>query len=213
MVMTRIKIFVFVLGMLNASLGSAQLAPQIFAGHRGAEYNFLWFKGVDAKGRISLFNFTSFFADYEEQTNNLYEIYQVGIYNLNPSWGLAGGGRFVGGEFVPLIAVSYQKVIRDLYFNLFPSAQYVPSAQQINYSLFGLLFYTPRINDTWKVFSQLTFEPLFNLEKHIYSYQQIRLGLEFKEQFQFGIGVNLDQVGKDFTFRQNYGLFIRKEFE
>lgn len=196
----------------QSHLALAQLAPQIFAGNEAAEYNFLWYKEVDKRGKVSLFNFTSFKADYKNKVNNAYEIYQVGIYNLNKSWGIAGGGRFIGGEFVPLVALSYQKATKDLYLNLFPSAQYSPSLQRIDYSLFGLLFYRPQLNNTWRMFNQLTFEPLLNTREHIYSYQQIRIGLEYKQLFQFGIGANFDQVGERFTFRQNYGLFVRKEF-
>jgi hypothetical protein len=195
----------------------AQLAPQLFGGHRAAEYNFLWFKEVDKKGKLSLFNYTTFTVNYASKANNAYEIYQVGIFNLNKTWGIAGGGRFISNEFIPLIALSFQQVGKDWYFNLFPSAQLTTSAeepfrQKMSYSLFGLLFYKPKLNDTWKMFNQLSFEPLLSAEQHLYSYQQIRVGLQYNERFQFGLGANLEQLGKDFSFRQNYGLFLRKEF-
>jgi hypothetical protein len=212
--MLRIAILIIILGLfLQPAIVTAQLAPQLFAGHRAAEYNSLWFKELDKKGKVSLFNFTLFNVDYKDKSNNLYEIYQIGIYNFNKSWGAAGGGRFVGGEFVPTVAISYQKATKDLYFNIFPSAFYYPSTQKFKYSLFGLLFYRPKLNDTWKMFNQITFEPLFDTEQHVYSYQFIRVGLEYKELFQFGIGANLEQIGKDFTLRENYGVFIRKEFK
>jgi hypothetical protein len=195
----------------------AQLAPQLFGGHQAVEYNFLWFKEVDKKGKLSLFNYTTFTVNYASKANNAYEIYQVGILNLNKTWGIAGGGRFIGNAFIPLVALSFQQVSKNLYFNLFPSAQLTtsgeePLGQKMSYSLFGLLFYKPKLNDTWKMFNQLSFEPLFNAAQHLYSYQQIRVGLQYNECFQFGLGANLEQLGKDFTFRQNYGLFLRKEF-
>ncbi len=195
----------------------AQLAPQLLVGNRAAEYSFLWFKQLDQREKVSLFNYTTFTVHYESKAYNAYEIYQDGILNLNKTWGIAGGGRFIGGAFIPLVALSFQLVTKDLYFNLFPSVQYTPSrgeplAQKMNYSLFGLLFYKPKLNDTWKMFNQVSFEPLFSAKEHLYSYQQIRVGLEYREQFQFGLGANLEQLGRNFTFRQNYGVFLRKEF-
>lgn len=190
----------------------AQIVPQVFGGNKAIEYNFLWYKPVDTKEKITLFNSTTATAGYAEKARNTYEIYQVGIYNLTKTWGLAGGGRFTAGEFIPLVALSYQKATPTLYLNVFPSVQYVPSTRTASYSLFGLLFYRPKINETWKLFNQFTFEPLFNANEHIYSYQQLRVGLEYKALFQFGLGANFEQTGINFAFRQNYGLFIRKEF-
>jgi hypothetical protein len=189
----------------------AQLPVQLFGGNKGIEYNFLWYKDINKNGKVSLFNFTFFTVDYKDQSKNAYEIYQVATYNFTKNWGLASGGRFTGGQFAPQIAVSYQLETKDLYLNIFPTIQYFSNQQQVGYSLFGLLFYKPKINDTWKMFNQVAFEPLFNAKGHIYSYQQIRVGLEYKELFQFGLGLNLEQIGKNFESRQNFGVFIRKE--
>ena len=189
----------------------AQLPVQVFGGHKAIEYNFLWYKDLGKSGKVSLFNFTFFTIDYKDERKNAYEIYQVATYNFTKNWGLASGGRFTGGQFIPQIAVSYQVETKDLYLNIFPTVQYLSNAQQIGYSLFGLLFYKPRINNTWRMFNQLAFEPLFNSKNHIYSYQQIRVGLEYNELFQFGLGINLEQVGMKFITRNNIGVFLRKE--
>ena len=61
------------------------------------------------------------------------------------------------------------------------------------------------------MFSQISFEPLFNNYQYIYSYQQIRVGLSYKDMVQFGVGVNLDQVNKSFLLNKNIGFFVRKE--
>jgi hypothetical protein len=203
------KLLVLIL-LLPATL-AAQLPVQIFGGHKAVEYNFLWFKDVDARGKFSLFNFTFFTVDYQDRAKNVYEIYQVGTFNFNKTWGLSGGGRFVSNEFAPIMALSYQLTTRDLYLNLFPSVQYFGSTQTVSYSLFGLLFYRPKISDTWRLFNQLTFEPLFTARQHVFSYQQVRIGLEYKSLFQFGLGGNFDQVGSNFAFQYNLGVFIRKE--
>lgn len=190
----------------------AQIPVQIFSGHNATEYNFMWDGDLDSAGRVNLFNFTFFNLDYESPENHAYEIYQVATYNFTPNWGLAGGGRFTFGRFSPQLAVSYQLQQEDLYLNLFPTVQILPETGRVGYSMFGILFYQPRINDTWNLFTQITIEPLFDNQGHIYSYQQFRFGLSVRGLFQFGIGANLDQSGHQFDISQNYGLFLRKEF-
>jgi len=203
---------IFLFSLTVASLKSfEQLPVQIFAGDKSIEYNFLWFKNVDKNEKVTLFNSTFFNVHYKDKDKNVYEVFQVATYNLNKNWGIGGGGRFTGGEFVPQFSVSYQLMTESLYLNLFPSLQYSLSAKGIQYSLFGLLFYTPKINKSWKMFNQISFEPLFNNYQHIYSYQQIRVGLSYKDMVQFGVGVNLDQVNKSFLFNKNIGFFVRKE--
>ena len=205
------SIFSSVLLTLTYYCCVAQIPVQVFGGNNAIEYNFLWYKDIDKKGKVNLFNFTFFTIDYEDPSKNAYEIYQVATYNFTKNWGLAGGGRFTSGQFAPQIAISYQLETKDLYLNLFPTVQYLSNQHQVGYSLFGLLFYKPPINDTWTMFNQLAFEPLFNSKEHIYSYQQVRVGLSYKELFQFGLGVNFEQFGNRFETRQNYGVFIRKE--
>lgn len=191
--------------------GNSQLPVQLFAGTKAFEYNFLWDKDLDARGRVNLFNFTFFNVDYNNRNKNSYEIYQVATYNISPKWGIAGGGRFSAGVLSPQLAVSFQLETTDLYLNIFPTLQYLEAQNTMGYSLFALLFYQPRLNNTWKMFNQITLEPLFFNKGHIYSYQQVRVGLDYRGWFQFGVGSNFEQIGKSYEFRQNYGLFIRKE--
>jgi hypothetical protein len=205
----RILIF-FALTTLKFS-AIAQIQPQIFAGHQAVEYNFLWFKDFDSTKRVTLFNFSFYNINYEDQSRNTYEIYQVATYNITSNWGLAGGGRFANGEFQPVLAVSYQLATSNLYFNIFPSIQYSSLTEQLNYSLFGLLFYKPRLSKTWRMFNQVAFEPFVSKQGHVFSYQQLRMGLEYKNGVQFGLGANLEQFGESFDSTYNIGLFIRKE--
>lgn len=192
--------------------GFGQLPVQVFMGNNSIEYSFLWYKDIDKKGKVNLFNFTFFTVGYQDQTQNAHEIYQVATYNFTKNWGIAGGGRFTNGQFAPQIAISYQLDKGYIYLNIFPTVQYLSDQKKVGYSLFGLLFYKPPINDAWKIFNQLSFEPLFNRKQHIYSYQQIRVGLEYKELIQFGLGINLEQTGAKFETAKNFGVFLRKEF-
>ncbi len=203
-----ILLMVFVLGSTGLK---AQIPVQLFAGDKATEFNFMWYGFPDKKEKFNLFNFTFFEADYDERSNNTYEIYQVITYNLTERWGIAGGGRFAANEFIPEAAISFQIIKEDLYLNLFPSVRYTPSLEEPGYSLFGMITYTPKLNEKWSLFNQAFFEPLFDNNGHVFSYQQLRVGLGYRSVFQFGLGANLSQVGDSFKNETNIGVFIRKE--
>lgn len=208
--MYRLMLLVAVLLAVKLNV-HGQIPVQLFGGTKALEYNFLWDRNLDKSGKLRFFNFTFFNVGYNNPGLNSFEIYQVATYNLTPQWGLAGGGRFTPSGFSPLLALSYQIESRDWYVNVFPTMQYLPAQRQWGYSMFVIAFYQPQINDTWGLFNQFTFEPLFVGGQHLYSYQQLRAGLSYKKLFEFGLGANLDQVGPQFIGNHNVGLFIRKE--
>jgi hypothetical protein len=173
---------------------------------------FHWYKNFDAKGKFELFNYTSFAVDYKDRDKNSYSIYQVLTYYLHKDWGIAGGGTYSDAEFLPQIALSYQIIKDHFYLNLFPSVEYSPREKHHNYDLFGLVFWKPKISEKWRMYHQFTFESNLNNDwKHQYSYQQLRIGLEYHKFFQFGLAVNYDQSNENFESQSNYGLFIRRE--
>ena len=206
----KISILLLLL-IIKMTLVNAQIPVLLFAGHEASEIEFLWSKDIDQNKKFNLFNYTLFTVDYNEKKQNTSSIWQVITYNLNKTWGISGGGAFSNGEFLPQLAISFQVESKDLYFNFFPSLQYLPSDKKLGYAFFGLLFYQPKINEKWSVFSQLLFEPLFSNNGHVSGYQQVRLGLNYNSLFQFGMGVNLNQTGDSFENTTNLGVFLRKE--
>jgi hypothetical protein len=198
---------------LISKIGYCQIfAPQFFLGNKSAEHSIMLAKNLDEKGKFSLFNYSFFNVNYNDIQLNTSEIYQIGIYNFSKAFGVAAGGRYRDKDFLPQIAFSYQIVKENLYINLFPAIQYSTVSKEVQYGLFGLVIYTPKINDKWNMFNQLMIEPLFNKNSHILSYQQFRVGLDYNNKLQFGVATNLDQFGRDFNFNSNLGLFIRTDF-
>jgi hypothetical protein len=78
-----------------------------------------------------------------------------------------------------------------------------------------LLFrFTPKISEKTGLFTQVeslnTF-PTNEADRYAFS-QRIRLGLK-KQKFQFGVGTDLSETGRDsLTLAANSGIFIRYEF-
>ena len=190
----------------------AQLPVEIFTGHRATNFSSLWSKDIDKKGKFSLFNFAFFSSDYKDRSRNTSEIYQIGIYHLTKKLGIATGGRYVNNEFIPQVALSYYATFNNLYLDFFPAIQYSFQSKTFLYSMFSFAFFEPPINEKWKFFSMLQMEPTFSSEGHLFSWQQIRAGLTWVDKFQFGLGLNLDQVGTRFSNTTNAGVFIRKVF-
>ncbi|MEM9981278.1 MAG: hypothetical protein AAF734_02205, partial [Bacteroidota bacterium] len=139
--------------------------------------------------------------------------------NFNPYLGIASGGYMTNDGFVPIAAISLQYFNKkgDLYLNVFPT---IELTRETNYEIFGLVVYSPRLSKKLKLFTQATFSTNFNFQQHNFSFQQIRLGLDYND-FQFGIGADTqiptftDPITNDLIteVNPNIGLFLRKTFQ
>ncbi|MFD2033811.1 hypothetical protein ACFSKL_03360 [Belliella marina] len=192
----------------------AQIPVEVFAGHKQAQHGFFLFKDLDSAQKVSLFSIARFAVDYEEAFLNSSFVSSQIIYNFNRNWGISSGGSFSENEFSPTIAISYQygNERGDFYMNIFPT---MIIKDKPEFDLFGLVFYTPKLTDKWSVFSQIIFGSIVNTKfnQHLFSYQQLRLGLGYKKLFQFGLGIdqNIIGSGKAINYSNNAGVFIRKE--
>ncbi|GAB4407064.1 MAG: hypothetical protein OHK0053_33570 [Microscillaceae bacterium] len=207
----------FVVAFWAAPLGYtfAQIPVEVLVGHRQVQHEFFFFKDVNARQRFSLFSMGRFAVDYASAPANSSFISSQLTYSISPKWGLTGGGQFANGLFSPLAALSFVHTNEkgDFFLNHFPT-YYLGEAA--SWEMFGLLFYTPAIGLKWQIFSQLIFGSNFNTRftQHQFSYQQLRLGLGYRQWFQAGIGLDLSQAGnsENLSNQHNLGLFLRKEF-
>jgi hypothetical protein len=85
--------------------------------------------------------------------------------------------------------------------------------EQSSFEFSGLVIYTPKINKKWSSFSL----PLFTTNltigdySHRYSTQQLQLGMDYKQAFQFGLGIDLTfaSENEEYSFSLNIGFFVR----
>jgi hypothetical protein len=79
-------------------------------------------------------------------------------------------------------------------------------------SIYGInsFQYSPSINDKIKLLLLAELLNVFNSDGNLVGAQWLRLGIEVKG-IQFGLGVNLDEVGPNPPVEANIGLFVRKE--
>ncbi|MCU0353988.1 MAG: hypothetical protein MUD08_09685 [Cytophagales bacterium] len=213
------RIFSISTFILVCQTSQAQIIySEVFGGHKKAQHEILISKPIDSLGIVSFFNLTYFTVDYKDRKAIDPFIYSVATFNFNQYIGIATGGYITNQGFVPIAAVSLQYFNEkgDLYLNVFPT---IELTRNPNYEMFGLLVYNPTLTKKIKLFSQLTFSTNFNFKQHNFSFQQIRLGLDFRG-FQFGLGCDTqiptfrNPVSNklETTFNPNAGVFLRKTF-
>jgi hypothetical protein len=192
----------------------AQTPVEVFAGHKQARHEFFFFKNLDSTNRFNLFSIASFAIDYKDKNFNSSYINSQVTYNLTKNWGISTGAFYADKEFSPLVAISYFYINKkgDFYITLFPTMRIKESPI---FELFGITSYSPKLTDNFNFFSQIIFGSSFNnrLSQHLVSTQQIRVGLGYKNLFQFGAGIDNTFLlnGKGDNYSNNIGLFIRKE--
>lgn len=209
---------ILTLALASQTLQAQIIYGEVFGGHKKAQHEILISKPIDSLGIVSFFNLTYFTVDYKDRRTVDPFIYSVATLNFNQYIGIAAGGYMTNQDFVPIAAISLQYFNEkgDLYLNIFPTIELTAKP---NYEMFGLLVYNPAISQKLKFFSQLTFSTNFNFKQHNFSFQQIRLGLDYRG-FQLGIGCDTqiptfrNPVSNELetTFNPNAGLFLRKTF-
>jgi hypothetical protein len=191
----------------------AQIPVEAFFGNRQFQHEFFFFKDMDSQQRVNLFSMARFSADYDTEVFNTSLMSSQITYNLNSNWGISGGAVVANNSFSPIVAISYSYFndAQDLFVNIFPTAIIKDKPE---YELFGLAMYRPQITEDISLFTQLLFGTTMNntLQEHVFSYQQLRIGIGVRDWFQVGIGIDQNQFGEKFDYENNIGLFIRKEF-
>ncbi|MEM9834312.1 MAG: hypothetical protein AAF944_27025 [Bacteroidota bacterium] len=197
------SLIILVLGGIKVCAQSLELMP-------GTERIFIdiqWLKTFDQARRWSLFSRSRATVDYEENTNLF-----TGAY-LNYTTPSGFGGTLVG-------RISTSGAGGDIGGHFFKAKEsfliYALASVDINtefvYSWFSIVRYTPRLNDTWRVYTSLELFSNFNTDGHIASVQRLRAGVD-RQGYQFGLALNLAGLGQDYsTTDTNPGIFVRKQF-
>ena len=208
-----IALFVFV-GAGVAAM--AQNVAEIFVNDKNVSHE-IWLSGsLQDSSRVSFFNYTRFRVDYESTSANEFMSYSTVNYEIMKGLGVATGGFILNSGFVPVVALNYFYQNETWLINVFPS---VELAENPNKEVFLFLQYRPQLNERLRLFSQLVYNTNFTFERHNFSEQNLRLGLEYRS-LQFGVGGDITQVPLEdpeasrvnTSWNFNFGVFLRKEF-
>ncbi len=202
------KSFLFFILLFLSSKVSAQSFETMFGTKRifiDAQY----LKFFDEGKKISLFSRARATAEYDSQNTNLF----TGAY-LNYTTKLGIGVTVLGristfGSGVDA-GVHYFKANKKFMIYALPS---INLNQELGYSWFSIIRYTPEIKHNWKLYTSLELFSAFDNNGHTNSVQRIRLGSDFKG-YQFGLALNVGQTGSNWSnSNSNPGVFLRKQFK
>lgn len=216
------KIFVLVI-LFTAQKTFGQIPVEAFVGHKQTQFVSYWQKDLDSAKKFNFFSYTSFAIDYKNEAFNNFSIDNQMSYSIKKWLGVSVGGGYSGLNFVPSVGLnlSYSNQKGDFFIESYPTLQFDKFK---SFSLFGIMGYNPRFNEKWGLFSQLIFSANLQIDKtlvnpnrdlwgvftaHQQSAQLVRVGLDFKEKYQFGLGSDFIQSPQNGGNFENLGLFFR----
>jgi len=185
----------------------AQMMLETLAGNEQAHYINYFDKDLDSSEKWNFFNLNRFTVNYKDKTLNTVSIEGQLSYQLKPWLGISAGGGFYGAFFIPTfgLSLSYLNKNEDFFIQMYPTIGL--AERQFAPSLLGLIGYTPKISKSWGLTSQIIFSA-----DPIEASQIIRIGADYKEKIQFGIGADMLQSFETKSLNFNLGPFIRFNF-
>jgi hypothetical protein len=205
----------------------AQIPFEVMVGNKQTLYFAYIQKDIDSIGRWNLFSQGLYGVNYKDSSLNSISIDNQLTYQFNNWLGISIGGSFDGVQFIPTLGLSlgYLNKKGDFSITAFPTIQL---AKPMALDLFALINYSPQFNKKWGLFTQLIIGTNLGIQKedpnqkreilniftrHNISNQLLRVGLNYKQKFQFGLGIDFAQFGMNEGAFENFGMFLRYQIE
>ena len=192
--------------LVGANLRS-QNVLEVLAGNKQAHYINYFNKDLDSTAKWNFFNLNRFTVNYKDKALNNVSIEGQLTYQFKPWIGLSAGGGFYGELFVPTIglSLSYMNKKEDFFIQMYPTIGCAEG--QVAPSVLGIIGYSPKFSKNWGLSSQiiLSADP-------VEASQIIRIGASYKDNVQFGIGIDMLQNFETKNLNYNIGPFIRFNF-
>ena len=192
--------------MLSVSI-RAQIVLEALAGNKEAHYINYIDKNLDGSAKWNFFNLNRFTVNYKDKALNTVSIEGQLTYQFKPWLGVSAGGGFYGELFVPTIglSLSYMNKKEDFFLQMYPTIGFAEG--EVAPSILGLIGYTPKFSKNWGLSSQI----IFSADPFEAS-QIVRIGADYKDKIQFGIGIDMLQRFETENLNLNLGPFIRFNF-
>lgn len=191
----------------------AQAQPaEVMTGNKYLLYQHAISKQIAPDSKWGLMHIASSIIRYRSKTESTVlpdELMNQGYikYKVHKRFSVIGGIFYsTAVKFKPSLGVQYTYPGKDLFVTLQPR---VDITKNINYELFGLVEYKRKLNNSLALYSRLQFMSNHGAVYHNRSYQQLRIGIEYK-LVQAGIGVQFDEYGRNLTRYSNIGFFVKK---
>ncbi len=212
--------FAAVAACLLGQAAMAQTPVEIFGGHEKATLDVLFFKffkkADGTNSRFLFFNRNRASVDYRQTTTQfLPQFGSTNAVSFNHQ-------KLRGFAPVAVVQVFNRGVFPKAGFQFFQrknnltvfSWAVVELLENPNLDWFVLARFEPKLNGKWRFFTQFELLAAFPTDKKLNQNitERGRLGLK-NGAFQFGIGADFTQNGRDIFFKtDNFGGFLRHEF-
>lgn len=185
---------------------------EAFFGHEALFFQLVVKKAFTPTSKFSFFTVASYTADYNNDLSENSIVIPVQLsYSLGKGFGIMGGtdinstsgfSAIVGPQFNYSSKEFLAITVASIFLNT-----------DNDFKLFGLYEYKPAFNENWGLYTRAQFvvnqswRSGLNNQRYLY----LRISLKNK-QFIFGTAANLEQSGPLKEMSENYGLFVRWEF-
>lgn len=202
----KMLFFTTIFLMVNVTV-RAQFAIDALAGHKNIHYINYFDNVLDSSRKFKFFNLNRITVNYKDKALNTVSIEGQFTYQFKPWIGISVGGGYYGEFLVPGIglSLSYMNKKEDFFIQMYPTIGYVE--KQVAPSILGLIGYTPKFSKRWGLSSQI----IFSVDP-IEAAQIVRIGGDYKDKIQFGIGIDNLQNFQTKISKFNLGPFIRYIF-
>jgi hypothetical protein len=201
------KFFLMTIFLMVCLSIRAQNVLEVLAGNQQAHYINYFDKDLDSTAKWNFFNLNRFTVNYKDKALNNVSIEGQLTYQFKPWVGLSAGGGFYGELFVPTIglSLSYINKKEDFFIQIYPTIGFAEG--QVAPSVLGIIGYSPKFSKSWGLSSQIIFSA-----DPVEASQIIRMGANYKDMVQFGIGIDMLQNFETKNSNYNFGPFIRFNF-
>ncbi|MEX0362778.1 MAG: hypothetical protein AB3N10_17515 [Allomuricauda sp.] len=212
------KISITIILTLSISLTAFAQKPtppipvEVLLGNENVYFQMVMKRPFSPESKFNFFGLATYTANYENNTedNRVITIAQVS-YNIAKGFGVMAGtdiNSFSG--FSPIVGPQHNFANKQI---LAVTVASFFLNEGSDFKIFGLYEYKPPINEMWSIYSrfQFIYNTSLNEGNHNKSYIYLRAGVKRKSLI-FGLGANLDWSGPNKEFAENYGGFVRWEF-
>lgn len=212
-----VLVIILIIFCLPIKSNAQKLAPpipmEIFLGNKELYYQVVIKRSFAPQSKFNVFGLATYSANYENKVseNRAIIINQIS-YDIGKGFSVMSGidyNSFSG--FAPIIGPQHnfanKKILAVSVASFFLN-------ESSDLKLFGLYEFKPQINENIGFYSRLQFIYNQSLKenKHNVSYLYLRAGLK-KKSFIIGLAANIDWSGPNKKSFENYGGFVRWEFE
>ncbi|MCC6724856.1 MAG: hypothetical protein IT258_10125 [Saprospiraceae bacterium] len=204
--------FIVLAMLLFGSIATSQTV-ETYAGNKRVGVDLMWFKFFskqnNEKTPFLFFSRNRASTDWDNAPTAFGSTNAVS-YNFKNGVGLVAVGSFVNAGFTPKAGVQFVKIKGDFLFFGWLVADL---KKEGNLDLFGMFRWQPKLNEQWRLFSQVELFPVYKPENEFWNItQRLRIGAKY-HGWAAGFMADFNQSGKgDFAKTNNIGGFLRHDF-